>query len=154
MLLVGLFACLTVQAAQTDRMDLSGLWRFQLDPMGFGKTPGSELYLSKLTETIELPGSMDEGGKGIRNIVAHVDRLSRKFEYCGQAWYQREVVIPEEWEGREIILSLERCHWETAVFVDGEPVATDERLSLRTALSDKTVDTRFAHADTLCSTTA
>ena len=104
MLLVGLFACLTVQAAQTDRMDLSGLWRFQLDPMGFGKTPGSELYLSKLTETIELPGSMDEGGKGIRNIVAHVDRLSRKFEYCGQAWYQREVVIPEEWEGREIIL--------------------------------------------------
>ena len=121
MLLVGLFACLTVQAAQTDRMDLSGLWRFQLDPMGFGKTPGSELYLSKLTETIELPGSMDEGGKGIRNIVVHVDRLSRKFEYCGQAWYQREVVIPEEWEGREIILSLERCHWETAVFVDGEP---------------------------------
>ena len=129
MLLIGLFACLMVQAAQTDRMDLSGLWRFQLDPMGFGKTPGSELYLSKLTETIELPGSMDEGGKGIRNIVAHVDRLSRKFEYCGQAWYQREVVIPKEWEEREIILSLERCHWETAVFVDGEPVATDERLS-------------------------
>ena len=129
MLLIGLFACLMVQAAQTDRMDLSDLWRFQLDPMGFGKTPGSELYLSKLTETIELPGSMDEGGKGIRNIVAHVDRLSRKFEYCGQAWYQREVVIPKEWEEREIILSLERCHWETAVFVDGEPVATDERLS-------------------------
>lgn len=129
MLLIGLFACLMVQAAQTDRMDLSGLWRFQLDPMGFGKTPGSELYLSKLTETIELPGSMDEGGKGIRNIVAHVDRLSCKFEYCGQAWYQREVVIPKEWEEREIILSLERCHWETAVFVDGEPVATDERLS-------------------------
>lgn len=129
MLLIGLFACLMVQAAQTDRMDLSGLWRFQLDPMGFGKTPGSELYLSKLTETIELPGSMDEGSKGIRNIVAHVDRLSRKFEYCGQAWYQREVVIPKEWEEREIILSLERCHWETAVFVDGEPVAIDERLS-------------------------
>ena len=110
-------------------MDLSGLWRFQLDPMGFGKTPGSELYLSKLTETITLPGSMDEGGKGIQNIVAHVDRLSRKFEYCGQAWYQREVVIPEDWKGKEVILLLERCHWETAVFVDGEPVATDERLS-------------------------
>lgn len=129
LLLTALSVCLMVQAETDNRMDLSGLWRFQLDPMGFGKTPGSELYLSKLTETIELPGSMDEGGKGIRNIVAHVDRLSRKFEYCGQAWYQREVVIPEEWEGREIILSLERCHWETSVFVDGEPVATDERLS-------------------------
>ena len=128
-LLISLFACLVVQAEESGRMDLSGLWRFQLDPMGFGKTPGSELYLSKLTETITLPGSMDEGGKGIQNIVAHVDRLSRKFEYCGQAWYQREVVIPEDWKGKEVILLLERCHWETAVFVDGEPVATDERLS-------------------------
>ena len=39
----------------TERMDLSGLWRFQLDPMGFGKTPGSELYLKKLSGTIYLP---------------------------------------------------------------------------------------------------
>lgn len=93
-------------------IDLSGLWRFQLDPMGFGKTPGSELYLSKLTESIVLPGSMDESGKGIPNAVSHVDRLSRKFEYCGQAWYQREVEIPESWQGKEIILTLERCHWE------------------------------------------
>ena len=41
--------------AQEKPIDLSGLWRFQLDPMGFGKTPGSELYLSKLTESIVLP---------------------------------------------------------------------------------------------------
>ena len=110
-------------------IDLSGLWRFQLDPMGFGKTPGSELYLSKLTETIKLPGSTDEGGKGIQNFVAHVDRLSRKFEYCGQAWYQREVVIPDSWKGKEVILSLERCHWETTVYVDGKLAGVDERLS-------------------------
>lgn len=129
-LLIGLLSCLPSLALPTDyRMDISGLWRFQLDPMGFGKTAGSELYLSKLTETIHLPGSTDEGGKGVRNVVAHVDRLSRKFEYCGQAWYQREVVIPEEWRGREIILSLERCHWETAVYVDDKAVGTDERLS-------------------------
>ena len=124
-----LLFCALGKAQDIHRMDLSGLWRFQLDPMGFGKTPGSELYLSKLTETIELPGSTDEGGKGIRNVVAHVDRLSRKFEYCGQAWYQREVVIPQEWDGKEIILSLERCHWETTVYIDGTPIATDERLS-------------------------
>lgn len=115
--------------AQEKPIDLSGLWRFQLDPMGFGKTPGSELYLSKLTESIVLPGSMDESGKGIPNAVSHVDRLSRKFEYCGQAWYQREVEIPESWQGKEIILTLERCHWETSVYVDGVPAGTDERLS-------------------------
>lgn len=134
----------------TERIDLSGIWRFQLDPMGFGKTPGSELYLSKLTETIMLPGSTDEGGKGIKNVVAHVDRLSRKFEYYGQAWYQREVVIPEDWATQEIVLMLERCHWETAVYVDGVLVSTDERLSTpnRFILTRKL--TPGVHTLTLC----
>ena len=53
-----------------ERMDLAGLWRFQLDPMGFGKTAGSELYLARLTETIHLPGSTDEGAKGVKNTVS------------------------------------------------------------------------------------
>lgn len=151
-----LFLCIAwsvagiLSAHASDKIDLSGIWRFQLDPMGFGKTPGSELYLSKLTETIVLPGSTDEGGKGIQNVVAHVDRLSRKFEYYGQAWYQREVVIPENWKQKEIILSLERCHWETAVYVDGIPMGTDERLSVpnRFVLTGKL--TPGVHTLTLC----
>lgn len=57
---------LTFAAQQTDKMDLSGIWRFQLDPMGFGKIPGSELYQTKLTETIMLPGSTDQAGKEFR----------------------------------------------------------------------------------------
>ncbi|MEG2067914.1 MAG: beta-galactosidase [Tannerellaceae bacterium] len=141
---------MTAYAGQTNRMDLSGLWRFQLDPMGFGKTPGSELFLSKLTETIVLPGSTDEGGKGIQNIVAHVDRLSRKFEYYGQAWYQREVVIPADWNGEEIILSLERCHWETTVYVDGRLVAADERLSTPNRFVLTKQLTPGVHTLTLC----
>lgn len=149
-LFICLFVCLMAGAVSTDRLDISGMWRFQLDPMGFGKTPGSELYLSKLTETIKLPGSMDEGGKGIPNVVAHVDRLSRKFEYCGQAWYQREVVIPEDWKGKEVILMLERCHWETAVFVDGEPIATDERLSTPNRFVLTQQMTPGVHTLTLC----
>lgn len=149
-LVIGLLASMMMMAEDTNRMDLSGLWRFQLDPMGFGKTPGSELYLSKLTETIHLPGSTDEGGKGILNVVAHVDRLSRKFEYCGQAWYQREVVIPDGWDGKEVVLSLERCHWETAVFVDGEPVATDERLSTPNRFVLTRQLTPGVHTLTLC----
>lgn len=129
LLFIGLFCIMNVFAQQTDRIDLSGLWRFQLDPMNFGKTPGSELFDKKLTESIVLPGSMDESGKGIRNVVSHVDRLSRKFEYEGQAWYQRDFVIPEDWQDKEIILVLERCHWETTVYVDGVLAGTDERLS-------------------------
>lgn len=115
--------------AQLATLDLSGTWRFQTDPMGFGMTPGSELYLSRLAETMSLPGTMDEGGKGLPNAARYVDRLSRKFEYCGAAWYQRELTVPEAWKGKQLVLNLERCHWETTVYVDGKRIGTEERLS-------------------------
>ena len=125
--------------AKTDslKIDLSGMWRFQLDPMGFGKTPGSELYLDKLVETIVLPGSTDQGGKGIKNNARYVDRLSRKFEYQGAAWYQREVVIPEEWKNKDIVLNLERCHWETTVFVKWKILGVIKLSSIPTNWSSK-----------------
>ena len=88
-----MLCCAQLLSAQQERIDLSGTWRFQADPMGFGKTPGSELYQAKLTESIMLPGSTDEGGKGMLTTARYVDRLTRKFEYCDQAWYQREVII-------------------------------------------------------------
>ena len=72
-LTVCLTACLLAGTARAEKINLAGMWRFQLDPMGFGKTPGSELYLSRLTETIALPGSTDEGGKGIQNVMAHIE---------------------------------------------------------------------------------
>lgn len=115
--------------AQLATLDLSGTWRFQTDPMGFGMTPGSELYLSRLAETMSLPGTMDEGGKGLPNAARYVDRLSRKFEYCGAAWYQRELTVPEAWKGKQLVLNLERCHWETTVYVDGKRIGAEERLS-------------------------
>lgn len=115
---------------QAQTMDLSGLWRFQTDPMGFGMTPGSELFLSRLAGSISLPGTTDLAGVGVRNEASYVDRLSRRFEYCGMAWYQREVVIPSSWSGKEIVLTLERCHWTVTVYVDGQRVGEDDRLSV------------------------
>ncbi len=124
-----LCAATSVGTAVPDTINLAGLWRFQLDPMGFGMTPGSELYLSRLSETIMLPGSTDTGGKGVKNTASYVDRLSRKYEYLGQAWYQREVTIPDQWKDRNITLDLERCHWITTLYVDGKKAGSDERLS-------------------------
>ena len=110
-ILVGLLLCSVQWMAAQEELNLAGTWRFQTDPMGFGKTPGSELYLAKLTESIQLPGSMDEGGKGMPSTARYVDRLTRKFEYCGPAWYQREITIPQSWKEMDILLHLERCHW-------------------------------------------
>lgn len=151
-LLVALMlSCALQQAgAQQETMDLSGMWRFQTDLMGFGKTPGSQLFLHKLTETILLPGTTDEAGKGLANPARHVDRLSRKFEYCGQAWYQREVVIPDSWRDKEITLTLERCHWETAVYVDGKEAGVEEHLVTPNRFTLTGLLTPGTHVLTIC----
>lgn len=148
--IIFVFAVSMACAQETDKIDLSGMWRFQLDPMGFGKTPGSELYLDRLVETIVLPGSTDQGGKGIKNNARYVDRLSRKFEYQGAAWYQRELVIPSSWAGKDIFLHLERCHWETAVYVDGKPAGREERLSTPNLFEVTKFMSPGVHTITLC----
>lgn len=150
-LLTGIMIATSLFAQQAEStLDLSGMWRFQLDPMGFGKTPGSELYLDKLSETLMLPGSTDQGGKGIKNTARYVDRLSRKFEYQGAAWYQREVVIPDHWAGKEIYLNLERCHWETTVYVDGKPAGMEENLGAPNTFLVTSFLTPGVHTLTLC----
>ena len=94
--------------------------------------------------------STDEGGKGVKNNARYVDRLSRKFEYQGAAWYQREVVIPEEWKGKNVRLLLERCHWETTVYVDGQLAGMDERLSSPNRFDLTRFLTPGVHTLTLC----
>lgn len=140
----------TWAGAAGDRIPLGGLWRFQLDPSGFGMTAGSELYRTRLAGSIALPGSTDEAGAGVRNEAAYVDRLSRRFEYVGMAWYQREVTIPAEWAGKEIELFLERCHWTTTVYVDGAFVGQDERLSTPNRFRLTPYLTPGEHTLTLC----
>lgn len=66
LLVAGWLFHLVVWGQAAEQMDLSGIWRFQLDPMGFGKTPGSELYLSKLTETIHCRVLRTKGVRGYR----------------------------------------------------------------------------------------
>jgi hypothetical protein len=39
--------------------------------------------------------------------------------YVGAAWYQRAVDVPAAWEGKRLVLTFERPHWETRVWLDG-----------------------------------
>jgi hypothetical protein len=38
----------------------------------------------------------------------------------GAAWYQREIKIPSAWKGQRILLTLERCHWESSIWIDNK----------------------------------
>lgn len=123
---IGLWAALAAHAQQT--IDLAGSWQFRLDREDRGVE--DKWFLGDLPERIKLPGSADEQGFGDRATRGESGRLTREFSYVGPAWYRREVVIPAHWTGKRITLFLERCHWETRVWVDGEPAGMRDSLSV------------------------
>jgi hypothetical protein len=113
-------------------------------------------YSSKLTDRIKLPGSTAENGFGDDISVDTkwtgriIDRswfTDAKYEkyrqpgnvkipfwltpvkhYVGPAWYQKQLDIPRNWQGKRIVLFLERCHWETKVWVDGVAASIQDSL--------------------------
>ncbi|MCY1722475.1 hypothetical protein OU798_19150 [Prolixibacteraceae bacterium Z1-6] len=90
-----------------DTMDLSGTWQFSLDSLETGIS--EKWYTETLSETVKLPGTLDENHKGIPNHNRdETMRLSRERMYEGWAWYQKEINIHQSWNKKEIFLSLER----------------------------------------------
>lgn len=150
--LLALSAC----QSQTDTISLAGEWRFAIDSLDRGQTEG--WATRQLSETLRLPGSMQEQGFGDDVSVNTpwtgqiVDQswytapeyakyrekgnvkvpfwLNPDKHYVGAAWYQRTVDIPEGWQGRPVELELERTHWTTDLYLDGRKV--DSRESLQT----------------------
>ena len=49
--------------------------------------------------------------------------------YLGAAWYQRDFEVPAAWKGKRVVLTLERPHWETRVWVDGRFMGTNNALA-------------------------
>jgi hypothetical protein len=135
-------------------ISLAGRWLFGLDPEDAGEQ--AKWYNGKLADRIKLPGSTVENGYGDDISVdtkwtgGIVDRswfTDGKYEkyrrpasvkipfwltpvkhYVGPAWYQKEVDIPENWSGKQVALFLERCHWETKVWVDGVAAGMQDSL--------------------------
>ena len=48
--------------------------------------------------------------------------------YVGAAWFQREIVIPRGWAGQHAVVSLERPHWETQVWIGDRHVGRNDSL--------------------------
>ena len=116
--------------AQTT-LDLSGEWRFQLDAADFERAfENSGAHRDRLADRVMLPGTTDSNQKGIQTTGRPLNRLSRRYEYCGPAWYQKEVDIPVAWEGKSIELFLERVLWISSVYVDGTRVGSFESFSV------------------------
>jgi hypothetical protein len=131
-----------------ESIDLSGTWRFKLDSQDVGVEQKWDAEI--LPDTINLPGTLQAQGYGndisvetewtggIHDKSWYEDDkyapyrregnikipfwLQPPKHYVGAAWYQREVRIPVDWAEKHIVLFLERCHWETRVWVDDREI--------------------------------
>lgn len=99
-----------------DTISLDGSWKFALDSAKVGIK--EKWYAQSLSDSVKLPGTLDENNKGILNSNRQETmRLSRELMYAGMAWYQKDVIIPENWKGQHIRLMMERTK-PTQVWVD------------------------------------
>lgn len=141
---LALFALACQPQTDQKKIDLSGTWHYALDPSDKGVA--ENWYNQALTDTLTLPGSLTSNHIGddisletpwIGQIVDSSYYKSPQYAkyresgnikipfwlqpvkyYKGAAWYQKELTIPEDWNKQSISLFLERCHWESRVWVD------------------------------------
>lgn len=109
----------------TQAVDLSGVWRFELDPEDRGVL--DQWWQRTLDQKIDLPGSTDLAGYG-EVEETQLGRWTRSHRYQGRAWYQRDIVIPEEWDEMAVELFLERCHWQTEIWLDDQKIGSQDSL--------------------------
>jgi hypothetical protein len=127
-----------------ERIELAGKWQFAIDSLDKGIK--EKWYLNSFNETINLPGSMAENGKGnTPSINTHwtgdiVDSsffklplydkyrkqdnfkipfwLQPEKHYYGAAWYKNEITIPGGWQDKIIEIFFERAHWQSTLWID------------------------------------
>lgn len=148
LVIAGIIFCTGACSASSGQLSLEGTWKFKLDPNNIGVK--EQWFQHNLPDTIKLPGSTDGGGFGQKATEPAMGRLTRLHKYVGPAWYQKEVSIPAEWKGKRITLFLERCHWETQVWVDGRVVGMQNSLSVPHIYDLSDLLTPGSHVLTIC----
>jgi hypothetical protein len=179
LVLITILAILTISCQKPlvqQKIDLAGTWKFVMDPSDKGIS--EDWFNQKLTDTLTLPGSLTSNGKGDDITLKTpwtgqiVDSsYFKKPEYAkfrqpgnikipfwlqpvkyykGAAWYQKEVTIPEDWNGQFVGLFLERCHWESRLWVDDKEVGMQNSLGTPHKYDLTKILTHGKHKLTLC----
>ena len=107
-------------------LPLNGTWSFRLDGEDVGVA--EKWFTLEFEDTVQLPGTTDENGKGIKKNEQCIDRLSRVWYWRGPAWYQRRVTLPNAWKDKRVTLFLERSK-HTRVWVDKTFCGWEDTLS-------------------------
>lgn len=154
--LFGVSSVFAAAGKETRPLNLDGIWRFQLDRQDEGVS--GKWFSRTLPDRITLPGTLQ--GQGIGDPVTIGTKwmggladqtyyeapeyapyrregnikvpfwLQPERVYSGAAWFQRNIEIPSDWAGQRVVLTLERPHWKTTVWLDDREIGSNDALSV------------------------
>ncbi len=101
-----------IQNDVRNRLDLSGIWDFQIDPHERG-VPERWYDGLQRPRPIAVPGSWNE---------QHADLAL----YLGMAWYVRTIAIPAAWQTERVMLRVGSANYWAAVWVNGRRAGEHE----------------------------
>ena len=138
-----------------DAVSLAGQWAFRLDPQDQGVK--DRWWQTDLPDKIQLPGALQAQGfgndvsdryavdrpdrrpvvvhrAGIREVPPAGQHQGAVLAAAGQALRRRGLVPARgrraaAWQGQRVVLTLERPHWETRVWLDDRACGTNNSLS-------------------------
>ncbi|MCX8037129.1 MAG: hypothetical protein N3D11_08825 [Candidatus Sumerlaeia bacterium] len=100
-----------------ERICINGLWRWQPAKSGDSTIPATNWGYFKVPGA--WPGVTDYMQKDCQMVFAHPAWKGTSLRSVGAAWYQREISIPAQWEGRRIVLRAEYLNSFAVVYIDG-----------------------------------
>ncbi len=108
--------------AVDGRIDLSGAWKFQIDPKDLGLSEGwyKSEYDASSWQKINVPGDWEAQGVTQPNPQWTEDDLNQP--YSGYAWYRRSVTIPADWKDKKLFFNLGRIDDKDWAYLNGVPI--------------------------------
>ncbi len=155
---IAIFAFLFAACNKKDlkEINLSGNWYYRLDSLELGEK--EKWFQDGFIEQIQLPGALRDYEIGEEpdlhtewtgsiydsswyfnpELAKYRQEGDMKFpfwltpvkHYVGMAWYQKEIEIPAAWIGKDVVLNLERPHWQTTIWFDTIKIGSDNSLSV------------------------
>lgn len=150
---LGLMSLTIALASTQTSLDLAGEWRLRLDAEDAGLAANWAAAPLATTDRIQLPNTTDLAGLGFAldtNTMSHATPfpattrfpgvkepvradehgyLVRRHLFVGPAWFEREVEVPPAWQGKPVVLRLERALWKTEVWVNGRSAGACDSLA-------------------------
>ena len=101
------------QMLRTDWINLNGAWEYRTDRPHSGTDRKWFLPETEFNETIQVPFCRESVLSGIGDV-----------DFCDAVWYRKKLSLPQDWDGKRVLLHIGACDYQTTLWVDGKEVDT------------------------------